>query len=210
MAQQRTDLDHFFNPNGTVIIGRVDGAATATVESLHERYDRFGKRWYLVNPKGGMVAGSIPIYTSVLDIDDDIELAVINVNPAAVPAIIDQVGEKGIKYALVFTSGFSEVGPEGAAIERDLGERAAKWGIRVFGPNTNTNAFEPMPDAPGNRGGKIGLLTQSGHNGRPLVQGGEFGVGFSRWVPTGNEVDLELGDFLEYFAYDPDTQVIGA
>ncbi|CAB4754314.1 MAG: CoA-binding protein [Actinobacteria bacterium] len=210
MAQQRTDLDHFFNPNGTVIIGRVDGAATATVESLHERYDRFGKRWYLVNPKGGVVAGSIPIYTSVLDIAEDIELAVINVNPAAVPAIIDQVGEKGIKYALVFTSGFSEVGPEGAAIERDLGERAAKWGIRVFGPNTNTNAFEPMPDAPGNRGGKIGLLTQSGHNGRPLVQGGEFGVGFSRWVPTGNEVDLELGDFLEYFAYDPDTQVIGA
>jgi acyl-CoA synthetase (NDP forming) len=210
MAQQRTDLDHFFNPNGTVIIGRVDGAATATVESLHERYDRFGTRWYLVNPKGGMVAGSIPIYTSVLDIADDIELAVINVNPAAVPAVIDQVGEKGIKYALVFTSGFSEVGAEGAAIERDLGERAAKWGIRVFGPNTNTNAFEPMPDAPGNRGGKIGLLTQSGHNGRPLVQGGEFGVGFSRWVPTGNEVDLELGDFLEYFAYDPDTQVIGA
>ena len=63
---------------------------------------------------------------------------------------------------------------------------------------------------PGNRDGKIGLLTQSGHNGRPFVQGAEFGVGFSRWVPTGNEVDLELGDFLEYFAYDDDTQVIGA
>lgn len=210
MAQQRTDLEHFFHPNGTAIIGRIDGADTATVASLHARYDRFGSRWYLVNPKGGTLAGSIPIYPSVVDIPAEIELAVVNVNPAAVPSIIDQLGEKGIKYALVFTSGFSEVGPEGAAIERDLGARAKKWGIRVFGPNTNTNAFEPMPDAPGNRGGKIGLLTQSGHNGRPIVQGAEFGAGFSRWVPTGNEVDLELGDFLEYFAYDDDTQVIGA
>lgn len=210
MAQLRTDLDHFFHPSGTAIIGRVEGADTATVESLKARYDRFGERWYLVNPKGGTVAGSIPVYTSVLEIPDPVELAVVNVNPAAVPPIIDQLGEKGIKYALVFTSGFSEVGPEGAAIERDLGERAKRWGIRVFGPNTNTNAFEPMPDAPGNRGGKVGLLTQSGHNGRPIVQGSEFGTGFSRWVPTGNEVDLELADFLEYFAYDDDTQVIGA
>lgn len=210
MAQRRTDLDHFFHPDGTAIIGRVDGADTATVASLHERYDRFGKRWYLVNPKGGTIAGSIPIYTSVIEIPDRVELAVINVNPAAVPDIIDQLGAKGIRYALVFTSGFSEVGAEGAAIERDLGERAKKWGIRVFGPNTNTNAFEPMPDVAGNRGGKIGLLTQSGHNGRPVVQGAEFGSAFSRWVPTGNEVDLELADFLEYFAYDDDTQVIGA
>ena len=77
---------------------------------------------------------------------------------------------RACKYALVFTSGFSEVGAEGAAIERDLGERAKQWGIRVFGPNTNTNAFEPMPEATG-RGGKIGLLTQSGHNGRPLGAG---------------------------------------
>jgi len=58
------------------------------------------------------------------------------------------------------------------------------------------------------RGGRIGLVTQSGHQGRPLVQGTEFGVAFSRWVPTGNELDLEASDFIEYFAYDRDTDVI--
>jgi acyl-CoA synthetase (NDP forming) len=209
MAQPRADLESFFHPNGTAIIGRIDGAATVTADELHDRYDRFGTRWYLVNPRGGTVAGDIPIYKSVADIPEAVELAVVNVAPAIVPGLIDEIGAKGIKYALVFTSGFSEVGAEGAAIERDLGERAKRWGIRVFGPNTNTNAFEPMPHATG-RDGKIGLLTQSGHNGRPLVQGSEFGVAFSRWVPTGNEVDLELGDFLEYFAHDDDTQVIGA
>ena len=208
MAQPRADLETFFHPNGTAIIGRIDGAATVTAEELHNRYDRFGSRWYLVNPRGG-TAGGITVYTSVAEIPDAVELAVVNVAPPIVPGLIDEIGAKGIKYALVFTSGFSEVGAEGAAIERDLGERAKRWGIRVFGPNTNTNAFEPMPAASG-RDGKIGLLTQSGHNGRPLVQGSEFGVAFSRWVPTGNEVDLELGDFLEYFAYDDDTQVIGA
>jgi acetate---CoA ligase (ADP-forming) len=51
-------------------------------------------------------------------------------------------------------------------------------------------------------------VTQSGHQGRPLVQGTEFGVAFSRWVPTGNELDLEAADFIEYFAYDDDTAVI--
>ena len=51
-------------------------------------------------------------------------------------------------------------------------------------------------------------MTQSGHQGRPLVQGTEFGVAFSRWVPTGNELDLEAADFIEYFAYDEDTAVI--
>ena len=209
MAQPRADLESFFHPNGTAIIGRIDGAATVTADELHNRYDRFGSRWYLVNPRGGTVGGDIPVYKSVGDIPDSVELAVVNVAPPIVPGVIDEIGAKGIKYALVFTSGFSEVGAEGAAIERDLGERAKRWGIRVFGPNTNTNAFEPMPHATG-RDGKIGLLTQSGHNGRPLVQGSEFGVAFSRWVPTGNEVDLELADFLEYFAYDEGTQVIGA
>ncbi len=85
---------------------------------------------------------------------------------------------------------------------------ARRYGIRVFGPNTNTNAFEVLPEPPTRRGGRIGLVTQSGHQGRPLVQGTEFGVAFSRWVPTGNELDLEAADFIEYFAYDEDTAVI--
>ena len=58
------------------------------------------------------------------------------------------------------------------------------------------------------RGGRIGLVTQSGHQGRPIVQGTEFGVAFSRWVPTGNELDLEAADFIEYFAHDDETAVI--
>src|SRR5438270_5303386 len=61
MAQPRADLESFFHPNGTAIIGRIDGAATVTADELHDRYNRFGARWYLVNPRGGTAAG-IPVY----------------------------------------------------------------------------------------------------------------------------------------------------
>jgi acyl-CoA synthetase (NDP forming) len=206
VPQRRTDLEQFFHPRGVAILGSVNrGADPAALRRQLE--ERWGERFYLVNPRGGSV-GDIPIYPKVTDIPDEVGLAVINVGPAYVVPAIEECGQKGIPYVLVFTAGFSEVGPEGAALERQLAETARRYGIRVFGPNTNTNAFERLPEVPGLRGGKIGLLTQSGHQGRPIVQGALFGIGFSRWVPTGNEVDLEVADFLEYFAYDDETAVI--
>jgi acyl-CoA synthetase (NDP forming) len=204
--QVRADLDQFFKPDGVAILGRVDPDADPGALRKQHR-ERYCERFYLVNPRGGTV-GDIPVYKTVLDIPDPVGLAVINIGPTYVAEALEQCAEKDIGYALVFTAGFGETGPEGAALERELADVVARTGLRVFGPNTNTNAFERMPEIPNLRGGKIGLLTQSGHNGRPVVQGAIFGVGFSRWVPTGNEVDLEMSDFLEYFAYDDDTRVI--
>ena len=207
MAQQRADLEEFFHPDGVVVIGGID--RTRTEASLRAAMDsRWGAdNWYLVNPKGGSI-GSVPVYRSVADVPESAALAVISTPPAVCVSVVDECGAAGVRYALVFSSGFSEVGPEGAALEAELGEAGRRNKIRIFGPNTNTNAFEPMPEVPGLRGGKIGVVTQSGHNGRPVVQGVHFGIGFSRQVPCGNEVDLEVSDFIEYFAYDDDTAVI--
>ncbi|MGH7803352.1 MAG: acetate--CoA ligase family protein, partial [Candidatus Binatia bacterium] len=80
-------------------------------------------------------------------------------------------------------------------------------GVRLFGPNTNVNAFETFVDHPG---AKVALVTQSGHQGRPIVQGQDFGIGFSYWVPTGNEVDLECADFIRWFVDHEPTGVIAA
>jgi acyl-CoA synthetase (NDP forming) len=132
----------------------------------------------------------------------------VNVGTRLVAKTVEECGKHGVPYVLIFTAGFSEVGAEGAELEREVGEVARRYGMRVFGPNTNTNAFEVVPEPPRLRGGRIGLVTQSGHQGRPIVQGTEFGVAFSRWVPTGNELDLEAADFIEYFAHDDDTAVI--
>lgn len=207
MAQRRVDLEEFFHPEGVAVIGGVDRSLSE--DALRVAMDsRWGAgNWHLVNPKGGSI-GSVPIYEALADVPEPVALAVISTPPAVCAQIVDECGAAGIRYALVFSSGFSEVGPEGAALEAGLGEAGRRNNIRIFGPNTNTNAFEPVPEVPGQRGGKIGVVTQSGHNGRPIVQGVHFGIGFSRQVPCGNEVDLEVSDFIEYFAYDDDTAVI--
>ena len=207
MVQRRADLEEFFHPDGVAVIGGVDRTQTET--ALRDAMDaRWGAdNWHLVNPKGGSV-GSVPVHESVADVPEPVALAVISAPPAVCATVVDECGAAGIRYALVFSSGFSEVGTEGAALEAELGEAGRRNNIRIFGPNTNTNAFEPVPEVPDLRGGKIGVVTQSGHNGRPIVQGIHFGIGFSRQVPCGNEVDLEVSDFIEYFAYDDDTAVI--
>lgn len=206
VSQKRKDLEEFFNPAAVALVGSVN--RNADPERLRRSYgERWGDRWYLVNAKGGHV-GDIPIYEHVTDIPTKITLAVINVGTRLVAGVVEECGKHGVPYVLIFTAGFSEVGEKGAALETEVGEVARRYGIRVFGPNTNTNAFEVLPEPPCLRGGRIGLVTQSGHQGRPLVQGTEFGAAFSRWVPTGNELDLEAADFIEYFAYDDDTSVI--
>ena len=207
MAQQRVDLEEFFHPDGVALVGGVD--RTQSEEELRAAMDsRWGvDNWWLVNPKGGSI-GSVPIYESIADVPQAVTLAVLSTSPKVCPQIIDECGAVGVRYALVFSSGFSEIGPDGAALEEALAEAGRRNNIRIFGPNTNTNAFEPVPAIPGLRGGKIGVVTQSGHNGRPIMQGVHFGIGFSRQVPCGNEVDLEVSDFIEYFAYDDDTAVI--
>ncbi|HML00132.1 MAG TPA: acetate--CoA ligase family protein [Acidimicrobiales bacterium] len=206
MVQQRSDLEEFFHPRAVAIVGSVNRRARP--EQLRAAYsERWGDRWFLVNARGGQV-GDIPVYRHVTDIPCEVTLAVINVGTALVAGALEECGKHGVRYAIVFSAGFSEVGPEGAARERELGELARRYGMRVFGPNTNTNAFEVLPEPVHRRGGRIGLVTQSGHQGRPLVQATELGVAFSRWVPTGNELDLEAADFVEYFAYDDDTAVI--
>ena len=165
-------------------------------------------RWYLVNAKGGSI-GDIPVYEHVTDIPAEVTLAVINVGTRIVAKVVEECGKHGVPYVLIFTAGFSEVGEKGAALEREVGEMARPLRRSASsGPTPTPTPSRSCPSRPRRRGGRIGLVTQSGHQGRPLVQGTEFGIAFSRWVPTGNELDLEAADFIEYFAYDDDTAVI--
>jgi acyl-CoA synthetase (NDP forming) len=207
VPQRREDIHRFLHPNGVAIVGGIDRSLSEG--DTRERYDAlYGARnWHLVSPKGGSI-GARPVYESLADVPGHVDLAVLSTPPAACAELVDRCGARGIEFALVFSSGFSEVGGEGVVLERELADAGRRNGVRIFGPNTNTNAFEPQPRIPGLRGGKIGLVTQSGHNGRPIVQGSVLNIAFSRQVPCGNEVDLDVCDFIEYFAYDDDTQVI--
>ncbi len=109
---------------------------------------------------------------------------------------------------MIFAAGFSEVGADGEELEARLADLVHAGGTHLLGPNTNLNAFSDFrTDLPGP---SIALITQSGHQGRPVFQGQELGIAISHWAPTGNEVDLEFADFARYFADQPGVGVVAA
>lgn len=207
MSEPRIDLGPFFAPTGVALIGGVDRSLDEdALRAVHD--ERWGVgNWHLVNPRGGSV-GTVPIHETVAAIGVPLGLAVLSTPASACPALIRECGSAGVPFALVFSSGFSEVGGDGVALEEALAEAGREAGVHIIGPNTNTNAFERFPDAGPHHGGRIAVVTQSGHNGRPIVQGADLGLRFSRLVPTGNEVDVDVCDFVEHFAADPETAVI--
>ena len=119
-------MDIFFNPRSVAVVGvseRPDNLARRIVQNLQE-FD-FGGIIYLVGPRGGTAFGR-RIYRSVSDIPDQVDLAVILVPARFVPGVLDECGQKGIRHAVIETAGFSELGEEGAAIEREMMEVARR------------------------------------------------------------------------------------
>jgi acetate---CoA ligase (ADP-forming) len=213
--QIRDDIDRLLHPQGVAVVGSI-GIAGPNIDRgappeqwLQSQRALWGDSFYLVNPSGGHV-GTVPIYRRIADVPDPVELAVITIGRDRVAAAAEECGRRGIRYLLVQTIGFREAGPEGAALEDELLEIVRRHGMRLLGPNTTTSSFLPMAAPQNPRIRKIGLVTQSGHMGQAIVQAAPYGVAFSRWVPTGNEADLEAADFIEYFAYDRETAVIAA
>ena len=134
------------------------------------------------------------------DITEPLDLVAILVGDA-LPVLRDAVAAKA-KFAIVFAAGFAEVGAEGEKIQAEMEEIINNSDLHVLGPNTNLNAFEVFrDDLPGRA---IALITQSGHQGRPIFQGQEMGIRLSHWAPAGNEADMESADFIRYFS-DLDT-----
>ena len=155
-----------------------------------------------MNPRIAEIDG-IKSYPSLGEVPDDVDVAVVMIGDAE-KGVRDAV-EKGARFCIIFTAGFSELGEEGKQREDQLAQLARDGGVRLFGPNTNLNAFETFPDIPGK---KLALITQSGHQGRPIAQGVELNIGVAAWAPTGNEADLEVSDFIEHFADQEDVAVI--
>jgi acetate---CoA ligase (ADP-forming) len=199
------NLDEFLSPRSFALIG-VSGTPGRPGYSLFKKVrakmEQTGGKVMPVNPKVAEIDG-IRCYPRLADIAEPIDVAVIMVGDV-IPALEECIAAK-VKYVIIFSAGFAEIGPEGAALQKKVEDIARRGGVRLFGPNTNVNAFETFLDL---AGPKIALITQSGHQGRPIVQGQDFGVGFSYWVPTGNEVDLESADFFRYFVDHSPTGVI--
>jgi len=168
---------------------------------------------YPINPRTDKILG-LTTYKSVLEVPGDIDLAVVVVPAQAVLDVIEECGKKGVKYAVVISAGFKEIGGEGIERENKLVEIARKYGVRVVGPNclgimdlhTPLNAsFASMPETKGG----IAFLSQSGALLSAILDWApRVGVRFSKIVSLGNKADLNEVDFLAYLGEDPETKVI--
>lgn len=170
----------------------------------------FQGRVFPVNPAGGEVLGS-SVYTSISDLPEKADLAVISLPQRAIVDTIAQCGMKGIKAAVIISSGFSEVGNYEA--EKELVAAAKKWGVRVIGPNCAGLMNPWISHFPSIEVralcGHTAFITQSGAlGGATLGLAEERGFGFSKFVSYGNRCDVGDIELLSDLADDPETRVI--
>ncbi|MFF3709293.1 acetate--CoA ligase family protein [Streptomyces phaeochromogenes] len=200
------DLDRFFRPERVAVVGASDAEGrpnTGITRQLLAWSERVGARLYPVHPTRESVFG-IPCVAAVADLPEEVDLAVLLVSDPL--PVIEELAETKVKFAVAFASGFAETGAEGAAAQARLAAAVERSGLRLLGPNTNLNAFEKFREDLD--GPAIALITQSGHQGRPVFTMQELGVRLSHWAPTGNEADLESADFISYFAEQPEVGAI--
>ncbi|WP_406453395.1 acetate--CoA ligase family protein [Streptomyces sp. NBC_00876] len=200
------DLDRFFRPESVAVIGASDTEGrpnTGITRQLIAWAERVGARLYPVHPTRETVFGRT-CSASVADLPEQVDLAVLLVSDPL--PVIEELAQAKVKFAVAFASGFAETGAEGAAAQARLAAAVERSGLRLLGPNTNLNAFEEFRDDLD--GPAIALITQSGHQGRPVYTLQELGVRLSHWAPTGNEADLETSDFIAYFSQRPEVGAI--
>ncbi|WP_369366277.1 acetate--CoA ligase family protein [Streptomyces sp. CG4] len=201
------DLTRFFRPESVAVIGASDAEGrpnTGITRQLLAWAERVGARVHPVHPTRPSVFG-IPCTASVADLPSgQIDLAVLLVTDPL--PVVEELADAKVKFAVAFASGFAETGEAGAEAQRRLAEAVRRSGLRLLGPNTNLNAFEHFREDL--TGPAIALITQSGHQGRPVFSLQELGIRLSHWAPTGNEADLETADFLSWFAERPEVGAI--
>ena len=170
---------------------------------------------YPVNAEHRSVRG-VRAYPSVLDIPDDVDLAVVAVPAASVDEVLDACLAKGVKTLVVISSGFGETGEPGRNAELRLAAEARAHGMRVVGPNAlgvlNTDPAVRLnatlaPKLP--MRGRTGFFCQSGALGTAiLAAANERGLGMSTFVSAGNRADVSGNDLLQYWETDPATDVV--
>ena len=213
-------LSALLRPESVAILGASDTATRIGGRSLGYMLQRpFAGRIYPINPNRPQVQG-VPAYAQVADLPEAPDVAIVALAAPLLPDAIDALVARGTRSAVVFSSGFAEVGPEGVALQADILARAQAGGMRLLGPNTlgllNTRnnfwgTFTSTLEADFPRTGRIGIASQSGAYGAHMLaaaMGRDLGI--SAFVTTGNEADITTADAIGWMAEDEDTDVIVA
>jgi acyl-CoA synthetase (NDP forming)/RimJ/RimL family protein N-acetyltransferase len=213
---EAASISQFFATRSVAVIGasrRQDTIGQALVRNLVT--GDFTGRVYAVNPAAEAVSG-LPAYSSVSDIPDQVDLAIIAVPANAVHDVVLDCAAKGVKGLVVISSGFAETGEEGRRRQRKLVGLARSYGLRLIGPNClgviNTDpevrlnaSLSPLMPARG----RAGFFCQSGALGSAILEKvNNRGLGLSTFVSAGNRADVSGNDLLQYWEEDDSTEVV--
>jgi acetyl coenzyme A synthetase (ADP forming)-like protein len=215
-THSRESLEALFAPKSVAVIGastKPDSLGRAVFKNI--LFHGYTGVVYPVNPKAKSILG-VKAYPSVLDIPDEIDLAVIIVPAIAVANVLEECGRKGVRAAIVISAGFKEIGEEGAQRERELQQIAQRYGIALLGPNClgiiNTDPAVSLNAtfAPGMpRQGNIAFISQSGALGVAALEYAQRQkIGLSKFISIGNKADLHENHLLDYLKDDPLSDVI--
>lgn len=212
-------LDFMFYPKSVAVIGASNVPGKVGNSIMRSITLNFDGNVYAVNVKGGEVevnGRKFPVYRSIKEIPDEVDVAVIAVPAKFAPDVLDECGEKGVKGVVVISAGFKEAG--NIELEEELVKRAKKWDIRLVGPNclgvTNLeNGFDCNFNPPERQArppfGKIAFMSQSGAFGAAILDwAANHRIGMSKFISLGNMADLDESDFMAYLGEDPKTGVI--
>jgi len=217
-------METFFDPKSVVVIGASNTAFNlgATICNMLKDYLSYAGAVYAVNAKGEVVNGCTG-YSSVLDLPEVPDLAIIIVAARNVPGIIHDCAQKGIKRIIIESAGFSEGGETGEAMQQEMDNVARANGIRIMGPNclgtlSTRNKFcsfyginpslvemNQVFESPGT----ISYIIQSGGVVVLVMESLYYDlVGVNKIVSIGNKCDVDEADLIDYFQND-ETEVIG-
>ncbi len=211
-----SNLDCIFRPRSIAVIGASSRRHTIGREILHNMINyEFNGKIFPVNPKAGVIH-SIKAYSTILDVPDSVDLAIIAVRKELVKHVAEQCGEKGVKGLVVISAGFREVGGAGIKLEEELLDVVRKYGMRMVGPNcfgvVNTDPDVRLNATFGKarpKPGHISFISQSGGLGEAILNFADtLNLGFSMFCSVGNKADISSNDLMEYWQKDDNTRMI--
>ena len=223
MIRMSNRIANFFNAKSFCVIG----ASTNLLKPGGVVAENFAKdfpgKLFLVNPRGGthIFAGKeYTLYKSVLDIEEEIDAAIIIVPAKFAPQALEECGKKNIKNVIVTTGGFAEIGEEGVAIQNRMNDIMKTYNINIIGPNClglyspvlgYDTMFLPVNKLKRPKPGSVSIFTQSGAFGAAFIdQLARLGSGnwIARFISYGNASDINEADCIEYLGDDEDTKMI--
>ena len=206
-------LEKLFNPKAVAVIGASPKPGKLGYNVLFNLLNHgFSGKVYPVNPREKEIL-KVECFKSILEVPGEVDVAVLTIPAGRVSQALEECGVKGVKFAIVEAAGFAELGGEGEKLQEALTGNLRKYGLRLVGPNCAgvvnlhngfISTFAPLEAL---RKGEISIIAQAGIFAVDLLQ--VHPLRFGKIASLGNMADLDEADFLEYFAEDGETRVIG-